>query len=98
MLEKLMIARIPGFIWKSKIHYRIHKIKNPLVPILSYSYSVHNFLPNFSNIRFTIISHLHRSRPDEIDFFNRSNPPSRTMALGLTQLLIEMSTRNFPRG
>jgi hypothetical protein len=33
-----------------------------------------------------------------IGFFKRSNPSSRTMALGLTQLLTEMSTRNIPRG
>jgi hypothetical protein len=32
------------------------------------------------------------------DFFNLRNPSSRTMALGLTQPLPEMSTRNFPGG
>jgi hypothetical protein len=31
------------------------------------------------------------SSPDEVDFFNLPNPPSRTMALGLTQPLTEMS-------
>jgi hypothetical protein len=31
--------------------------------------------------------------PDEVDVFNPSN---RTMALGSTQLLTEMSTRNLP--
>jgi hypothetical protein len=31
-----------------------------------------------------------------LDFFNWSNPSSRTMALGSTQLLTEMSTRNLP--
>jgi hypothetical protein len=30
------------------------------------------------------------------DFFNWSNPSSRTMALGSTQPLTEMSTRNLP--
>jgi hypothetical protein len=34
--------------------------------------------------------------PDEVDFFNLSNPSSRTMALGSTQPLTEMSTRNLP--
>jgi hypothetical protein len=34
------------------------------------------------------------SNPDEVDFFNLPNPSSRTMVLGLTQPLIEMSTRN----
>jgi hypothetical protein len=29
-------------------------------------------------------------------FFNLPTPSSRTMALGLTQPLTEMSTRNFP--
>jgi hypothetical protein len=36
--------------------------------------------------------------PDEVDFFNVSNPSSRTMALGSTQPLTEMSTRNRPGG
>jgi hypothetical protein len=31
-----------------------------------------------------------------LDFFNRLNPSNRTMALGSTQPLTEMSTRNFP--
>jgi hypothetical protein len=33
-----------------------------------------------------------------VDFFNLSNPPSRTMTLGSTQPLTEMSTRNLPGG
>jgi hypothetical protein len=36
--------------------------------------------------------------PDELDFFNLPNPSSRTMALGSTQPLTEMSTRNLPGG
>jgi hypothetical protein len=36
--------------------------------------------------------------PDELDFFNLSNPSSRTMAVWSTQPLIEMSTRNIPGG
>jgi hypothetical protein len=36
--------------------------------------------------------------PDEVDFFNLPNPSSRTVALGLTQPLTEMSTRNLPTG
>jgi hypothetical protein len=35
---------------------------------------------------------------DEVDFFNVPNPSSRTMALGSTQPLTEMSTRNLPGG
>jgi hypothetical protein len=33
-----------------------------------------------------------------LDFFNWPNPSSRTMALGWTRPLTEMSTRNFPGG
>jgi hypothetical protein len=37
--------------------------------------------------------------PDEvIEFFIWPNPSSRTMALGSTQPLTEMSTRNLPGG
>jgi hypothetical protein len=36
--------------------------------------------------------------PDEVDFFNLSNLSSRTMALGSTQPLKEMSTKNLPGG
>jgi hypothetical protein len=40
------------------------------------------------------------SIPDEVIefFFNWSNPSSRNMALGSTQPLTEMSTRNLPGG
>jgi hypothetical protein len=34
--------------------------------------------------------------PGEVDFFHLPNPSSRTMALGSTQPLIEMSTRSIP--
>jgi hypothetical protein len=36
--------------------------------------------------------------PDEVDFFNLPNPSRHTMALGSTQSLTEMSTRNFSGG
>jgi hypothetical protein len=37
------------------------------------------------------------SIPVEVtEFFNSSNPSSRTMVLGSTQLLTEMSTRTLP--
>jgi hypothetical protein len=36
--------------------------------------------------------------PDEVDFFNLSKHSNRTMALGSTQLLTEMSTRTLPGG
>jgi hypothetical protein len=36
------------------------------------------------------------SSRDEVDFFNLPDPSRRTMALGSTQPLTEMSTRNLP--
>jgi hypothetical protein len=36
--------------------------------------------------------------PDEVDFFNSPNPSSRTMALGSTQPLTKMSSRDLPGG
>jgi hypothetical protein len=36
--------------------------------------------------------------PDDVDFFNLPNTSSRTMALGSTQPLTEMSTRDLPGG
>jgi hypothetical protein len=42
-----------------------------------------------SRVRFTMGSFL---------FINLPNPSSRTMALGSTQLLTKMSTRNLPGG
>jgi hypothetical protein len=36
--------------------------------------------------------------PDEMDYFNLPKPSSRTMALGSTEPLTEMSTRKFPCG
>jgi hypothetical protein len=36
--------------------------------------------------------------PDKVDFFNLSNPFSRTVALGSAQPLTKMSTSNFPGG
>jgi hypothetical protein len=38
------------------------------------------------------------SGPDEVDISNLPNPSSRTMVLGSTQSLTEMSTRNLPGG
>jgi hypothetical protein len=35
---------------------------------------------------------------DEVDFFKLLNPSSRIMALGSTQPVTEMSTRNLPGG
>jgi hypothetical protein len=37
-------------------------------------------------------------RDEVIGLFNSPNPSSRTMSLGSTQPLTEISTRNFPGG
>jgi hypothetical protein len=51
----------------------------------------HSWLGNYT----TSLSSI----PDEvIEFFNSHNPSSRTMALGSTQPLTEISTRNLPGG
>jgi hypothetical protein len=36
--------------------------------------------------------------PNEVDFFNLPNPSSCSMAMGSTQPLTEISTRNLPGG
>jgi hypothetical protein len=36
--------------------------------------------------------------PDEVDFFSLPNLSSRTMVLGSSQSLTEMSTKNLPGG
>jgi hypothetical protein len=36
--------------------------------------------------------------PDEVDFLSLTNPSSRTTALGPTQPLTKLSTRNLPGG
>jgi hypothetical protein len=36
--------------------------------------------------------------PDEVDFFNLPNPSSHIMALGSTEPLTKMTTRNLPGG
>jgi hypothetical protein len=46
--------------------------------------------------RYTTIRKVAGSNPDEVEFFNLPNPSSRIMALGSTQPLTEMSTRNTP--
>jgi hypothetical protein len=38
------------------------------------------------------------SSPDEVNIFNLPNPTNRTMVLGSTQSLTEISTRNLPGG
>jgi hypothetical protein len=38
------------------------------------------------------------SNPDDVDFLNLPNPSSRTMVLGSTQPLTEMSTSYLPGG
>jgi hypothetical protein len=59
-----------------------------------------SLISNFSCLRHYGASRkVAGSNPGElIGFFNWRNPSSRTMALGSTQPLTEMSTKNLPRG
>jgi hypothetical protein len=53
---------------------------------------VHSWLRHYATSR-----KVAGSNPDEVDFFfNLPNPSSSTTALGSTQPLTEMSTRNLP--
>jgi hypothetical protein len=69
-------------------------------PGLSGSFSCQtsfNLLRKESNLHYTTIRKVADSIPDEvIRFFNWLKPSSRTIALGSTQPLTEMSTRNLP--
>jgi hypothetical protein len=52
---------------------------------------------NMKNLRlYATIRNVAGSSPDEVEFFNWPNPSSRIIALGSTQPLIEMSTRDLP--
>jgi hypothetical protein len=73
------------------------------IPLTLFSKSQHGTAHQHSGERtmykFFFIKGLHISIPDEvIGFFNWPNPSSRTMALGSTQPITEMSTRNLPGG
>jgi hypothetical protein len=54
-----------------------------------------------TTVRIALVRHCAASRkvagssPDEVAFLNSPNPSGRTMALGSTQPLTEMSTRNL---
>jgi hypothetical protein len=66
---------------------------------------IHGAIPPLRDTRYrSWLRHYATSRkvagssPDEVDFFNLPNPSSRTVALGSTQPLTEMNTRNLPGG
>jgi hypothetical protein len=48
----------------------------------------------YIKIHYAVSRNVAGSSPDEVDFLNWPNPSGRTMALGSTQPLTEMSTRN----
>jgi hypothetical protein len=48
--------------------------------------------------RYTTSRKVAGSSPNEVDIYNLPNPSSHTMALGSTQPLTEISTRNLPGG
>jgi hypothetical protein len=73
-----------------KSHRLLRKLFHYYLPLLS---------PVCSWLRHYATSHkVAGSGPDEVDFFNWLNPSSRTMVLGSTQPLTEMSTKNFRGG
>jgi hypothetical protein len=53
---------------------------------------------NSANEHYATSRKVARSSPDEMDFLSLSNPSSRAMAQGSTQLLTEMCTRNLHGG
>jgi hypothetical protein len=64
-----------------------------------YNFWKRRFLYCSCRVKKSRVLALPRSITDDvIEFFNFPNPSSRTMALGSTQLLTEMSTRNLPGG
>jgi hypothetical protein len=67
------------------------------IPFVEWHF-IYSFTPLFSWLRhYSTSRNVASSNPDEvIKFFNCSNPFSRIMALGSTQPLTEMSTRNLP--
>jgi hypothetical protein len=79
---------------------------------VDYHHTTYHYVPTISVISFTeeargsvvgsgTILQAGRSRirfPMSPDFFNKLSPSSHTMALGSTQPLTEISTRNLPGG
>jgi hypothetical protein len=73
---------------------------NMLHAVVQCDNSKHDCPPSFKYkypYHYTTSRKVSGSIPDEVtEFFNWPNPSSRIMALGLSQPLIEMSTRNLP--
>jgi hypothetical protein len=55
------------------------------------------FSVELMNIHYATSRKAAGSRPDEVDYLNLPNPSGRTIALGSTQPLTEMSTRNLKK-
>jgi hypothetical protein len=80
----------------NNIHFYLN---NGLLLYLAVTYHLYGLLEVPSWLRHYATSRkVAGSSPDEVDFFNWPNPSSCTMALGSTQSLTEMSTRNLPGG
>jgi hypothetical protein len=79
------------YLWKK---YNFSQVWHDLSPFL-----IRNLSPQVGNHYSKASEKIAGSIPDEIiGFFNRPIPSSRIMALGSTQPLTEMSTRNPPGG
>jgi hypothetical protein len=88
-LSKVRFTDEKATLITQNLHFTCTAPKSPL-----YTYIILRWLRHYATSR-----KVAGSNPDEITgFFNLPNPSSRTMVLGSTQLLTEMSTTNLPGG
>jgi hypothetical protein len=102
-MKKKCLLRIDS--WKSFLCVFNVGCYDRILDMSSGCHSIDGFLNGLNNYQH--IKYLYRYyhwkfegsiSDDVIRFFNLPNPSSRTMALGSTQPLTEMSTRNLPGG
>jgi hypothetical protein len=74
-----------------------HETEEVTRPYLHYNCLLFSCIPESNN--YATSEEVAGSNPDEVmGFLNWPNPSSRTMSLGSTQPITEMSTRNLPGG
>jgi hypothetical protein len=77
----------------------IYSLQHPVLKCSQFFFFFQDDRSGFTHTETKCQIYRFGSIPDEvIGFVNWPNPSSRTMALGLTQPLTEMSTRNLPGG